>query len=405
MIGYNMRNSQLIPQLFVILAGLLATVTLVGKSDDSSATYSQEALDYLAISNPETLSAASKRALERNYHLYENWYGRFSVEDLAGDFAFEEGVIRRDPSRVLLIDGEYYTWYTKSVGRAVWFDSGDPEAKVFPWDKSEVWYATSPDGFNWTERGPAVVPGETGRYDDRSVFTPEIMAHEGKFYLVYQAVKAPYVIRVKNTVGLAVADSPHGPWRVLDEPILEPAENGEWRGEKDDRFAIKTAGDFDSHKVHDPTLLFYRDKFYLYYKGERMGERKTSGGREIRWGVALADHPEGPYQKSPYNPITQSGHELCVWPYQGGIALIHSHDGPEKRTIQWSPDGINFEIRAYLEDDVPGAMGLVESLDRESHPLSALQWGLAHKYVVEPGLQWWQGYNAITRFEMKPAHP
>jgi len=82
-------------------------------------------------------------------------------------------------------------------------------------------------------------------------------------------------------------------------------------------------------KVHDPTLLYYNNKFYLYYKGERMGERKTFGGREIKCGVAIADQRKDLYIKSEYNPITNSGHKLCVWPYDGGIAALIITDGSE----------------------------------------------------------------------------
>ena len=34
------------------------------------------------------------------------------------------------------------------------------------------------------------------------------------------------------------------------------------------------------------------------------------GGREIKWGVAIADKPAGPYTKSEYNPVINSGHEV-----------------------------------------------------------------------------------------------
>lgn len=369
------------------------------------AKYSQEDFDYLAISNPETMSLASKRALERSYHKYANWYGVFYKHELTGDLNHEKGVIRRDPSAVLLIDDLYYTWYTKSVGRAVGFGTGDPEAKVFPWDKSEIWYATSKDGWHWEEQGTAITLGEKGRYDDRSVFTPEVLAHDGKYYLVYQAIKAPYLNRTKNTVAMAIADDPKGPWKVLPKPILEAANNGEWLGEEDNRFLVKSQGDFDSHKVHDPTLLFYRDKFYLYYKGERKGERNTSGGREIRWGVAIADKPEGPYVKSPYNPITQSGHEIAIWKYQGGIAMISTDDGPEKQTMQYAPDGINFELRSYIysaSKPIPRAMGLVQSLDNERSPTAALDWGLHHEYFLAENSSWLEGDNYIARFSFRP---
>ena len=321
------------------------------------------------------LSAASKRAL--NYNLGPEWFCQFKEHKITGDLAFEEGVIRRDPSVVLDIDGTYYVWYTKGVGLTAGFGTGDPNAKVFPWDLTDVWYATSEDGWHWTEQGPAVERGEAGSYDDRAVFTPEIFVHEGKYYLVYQTVKAPYVVRVKNTIGMAVSDSPNGPWAKLPEPILHPADNGEWLGDEDDRFKVVSKGDFDSHKVHDPCLMYYKDKFYLYYKGEQMGEGMTFGGREIRWGVAIADHPEGPYIKSPYNPITNSGHEVCVWHYQGGIAALLTTDGPEKNTIQYAPDGVNFEIVAVLKG-APEALGPFRTADTDSHRLAGIRWGLCH---------------------------
>lgn len=353
--------------------------------------------DFLAIDNPDKLSAASKRALERGYHKNAEWFGEFRIHRLKGNVGYEKGIIRRDPSMVISVDGLYYTYYSKSSGKTYGFGTGDPDKKVFPWDKTEIWYATSKDGWEWTEQGPAVTFGPEGAYDDRSVFTPEVLAYEGKYYLVYQCIKAPYLNRSFNTVGMSVADNPRGPWKRLDAPILEPAMDGEWSGEEDNRFNVKTQGSFDSQKVHDPTLFYYQGKFYLYYKGERMGERMTAGGREIRWGVAIADKPEGPYIKSEYNPITQSGHEICIWPYKGGMALVHSADGPEKRTIQYATDGINFEIMAYI-DNAPSAMGLVTTFDNDKNPTAGLEWGLCHGTVIPPGETWLQGDNFLQRF-------
>lgn len=375
----------------------------LNRIEDDRSRYSQQDYDYLAIGNPDKMSAASKRALARNYHKNEEWFGTFHSSPLGGDFAYDPKVIRRDPSKVLLVGDLYYTWYTKAYGEAVGFGTGDPDAKVFPWDKSEIWYATSEDGFEWHEQGKAVGWGKEGQFDDRSVFTPEILAHEGKYYLVYQAIKAPYLNRTKNTVAMAISDSPHGPWKKLSKPILQPSDSGEWAGTEDNRFKVISQGEFDSHKVHDPTLVFYRNKFYLYYKGERMGERITAGGREIRWGVAIADNPAGPYIKSEFNPITQSGHELCVWKYQDGIALVSSHDGPEKQTIQFAQDGINFEIKSYIAS-VPSAMGLVESLNKDAHPTAGLSWGLYHEAVIPRGKTWLAGKNYIKRFTFTPSY-
>jgi len=82
--------------------------------------------------------------------------------------------------------------------------------------------------------------GEKGAYDDRSVFTPEVMEWKGKYYLCYQAVKSPYTVRVKNTIGMACADSPEGLWTKTDKPVLEPSDTGEWEGDEDNRFKIST---------------------------------------------------------------------------------------------------------------------------------------------------------------------
>ena len=79
--------------------------------------------------------------------------------------------------------------------------------------------------------------------------------------------------------------------------------------------------------------------------------------------MAIADQPEGPYVKSPYNPVTNSGHEVCVWHYDGGIAALLTTDGPEKNTIQWAADGVNFEIMAVLKG-APEAIGLVAAPSR-----------------------------------------
>lgn len=355
----------------------------------------QEQIDHLGITNPEFLSAASKRALQWPMDLGNEWFIQFGrLEPLQGDLAYEEGVVRRDPSAIIRENGKYYVWYTKSTGPTQGFGGDIETEKVFPWDRCDIWYATSEDGITWKEEGMAVPRGEKGAYDDRSVFTVEIMKWDDKYYLCYQAVKSPYNVRVKNTVGLAWSDSPDGPWTKSEEPILRPADNGIWKGEEQNRFLVEKKGDFDSHKVHDPCILPYKGKFYLYYKGEQMGEEITFGGRQIRHGVAIADTPEGPYVKSPYNPISNSGHEICVWPYAGGIASLITTDGPEKNTIQWAPDGINFEIMSVIPGVNAHAIGLNRTADNEKEPTEILRWGLTHVYNSGD-------YQSIMRFTSK----
>ncbi|KAA1243939.1 carbohydrate-binding protein [Aquimarina sp. RZ0] len=325
------------------------------------------------------------------------WDVEFTETDLTGDFAANATYTRRDPSAVIEHNGMYYVWYTYKLSEtSTYFGTSNVNDNVFPWDHADIYYASSPDGYQWTEQGAAVSRGPSGSYDDRSAFTPEIFVHQGKFYLIYQAVKHPYIERVKNTVAMAVADTPNGPWTKLDEPILRPTDNGIWQDGSTSRFDVIEKGDFDSHKVHDPCLRFYKDKFYLYYKGERMGEEKFCGEREIRWGVAIADQPTGPYVKSEYNPITTTGHEVSVWNYDDGIAIIQKLDGPEVGSIQYATDGINFEMMGKATH-VPDALGIFRPASEGNSPRSGVSWGLCHV------LRWDQiqgGWMFLKRFDL-----
>lgn len=380
----------------IFLTALIISGCTTGQTDNSAydeLVVTDEKLDRLGITNGDQLSAASKRALAWP-DLSNEWFGEFEVFDLEGDLAYEEGVVRRDPSAAIKVDGKYFIWYSKSVGPTQGFGGDIQNDKVFPWDRCDIWYASSEDGWNWKEEGVAVSRGSEGSYDDRSVFTTEIMVYEGTYYLCYQTIKSPYTVRTKNQVGLAWASSPHGPWTKSAEPILSPADNGIWKGEEQNRFSVLKKGDFDSHKVHDPCIIPYKGDFYLYYKGEQMGEEITFGGRQIRHGVAIADNPMGPYVKSPYNPISNSGHEICVWPYEGGIGSLITTDGPEKNTVQWAPDGINFEILAVIPG-APHAIGLNRSLEEADRiPFAVFEWGLTHQYAS-------YDYQYIRRFSGK----
>lgn len=116
-------------------------------------------MDYFGITTPDKLSAATKRALQWK-HLANDWYIQFQTYDLKGDLAFESGVVRRDPSAVIQENGKYYVWYSRSVGPSQGFGGDVENDKVFPWDRCDIWYATSTDGWTWKEEGLAVPRGE-----------------------------------------------------------------------------------------------------------------------------------------------------------------------------------------------------------------------------------------------------
>lgn len=342
------------------------------------------------------LSSASKRAFE-----YPNagsaWLCGFTYTPVTG-LGYEEGIHRRDPSSIIRVGGVYYVYYTKSVG--VYFGmyhQGSPNLKRFPWDHAEIWYATSHDGINWQEQGCAVPRGPLSSFDDRTVCTPDVMVHNGSYYLVYQTQNfdTPYTGSTEN-VGMAVASSPDGPWEKVAAAIIQPMEAGRWFGETDSYNAGHFVG-----VTHDPMLFAYQGRFWLYYKcGSTWDGPQTAkkyAGRDTRWGVAFADAITGPYTHSEYNPITNSGHETLLWHYAGGIAALLNRDGPEKETIQYAPDGINFEIMAHVSNS-PQAGGAFRCETPDEYPLKGLEWGLCH--VDERSSLW----NHMLRFDLDPRH-
>ncbi|MEM6428600.1 MAG: glycosyl hydrolase, partial [Deinococcota bacterium] len=70
--------------------------------------------------------------------------------------------------------------------------------------------------------------------------------------------------------------------------------------------------------------------------------------------------------------------------YKGGMAALLTTDGPEKNTLQWAADGINFEIEAVIKG-APEALGLYRTPDHDKHPLEGLRWGLCHHVSQHSG--------------------
>lgn len=326
-------------------------------------------------------SAASLR--QQNINSQSEFYTRFRYKPIKG-LEYEVGVNRRDPSSIIKVDGNYYVWYTRN------------ESTTSKWLDADIWYATSPDGITWTEQGPAVTRGPEGSYDDFSVFTCNILVVEGKYYLCYQAETKTHDPASKtgcgiNVVGMAKADSPDGPWTKMSEPILRTAPDGKFELKNPKILWKKTVieqGSWDSAAVHDPGIIPRWGKYWLYYKGHGIDDLLFA---DSRWGVAVADHPEGPYVKSKYNPVTNSGHEIWVWPYKDGIAALVDWAGPERDTVQYTRDGVNFEVMASVED-IPPAGGAYIA-DKFNDPVNGLgfSWGLCHYGRAD--------WNFLVRFE------
>ncbi|MEM7371888.1 MAG: family 43 glycosylhydrolase [Bacteroidota bacterium] len=306
------------------------------------------------------------RALAAAYHL------RHGIE------GFNDTTTFRDPTSPIKLGDTYHIWFSKSWGLPpVGQTKGSQEAyqdiknqwkRIYSWDFVSIWHATSKDGYHWEEQGMALEPGPVGSYDDRCVFTPDILVANGKYYLYYQVAKSPHVFREgPHQIAMAWADSPNGPWHKSEQPLLFPSEHGH----------------FDSRKVHDPSLIVKGGKYYLYYKGDGDHSNRFQFGEPfyIGWGVAIADQPEGPFVKSPLNPIVVGGHEVAIFPYKSGVCGL-VRQGPELYSLQYAEDGVNFQLVSHVTD-VPHAATFFREghfKDIDQHPAEFPKWGLSHTY-------------------------
>lgn len=304
------------------------------------------------------------------YEQDNEFYTGFKTSSAIG-LGYEEGIVRRDPTDVIKVGDLYYVWYTRTAkGPAhVGLDKATDTLRAYSWDLADLWCATSSNGKTWTERGVAVRRGPKGSFDARSVFTPNVLVANGRFYLFYQAAadlsQGQGGDFAGNVIAMSWADSPDGPWIKAPEPMLKTGPEGA----------------FDHRNVHDPSLIVREGKYWLYYKGHPGGPtgRDKRWGVPIAWGVAVADKPEGTYVKSKLNPVICGGHEVIVWPYRKGVCALLVQ-GPERNSLQYAEDGLNFAPKAHGLD-TPRAAGVYRAdnfFDTDKQPGPGITWGLFH---------------------------
>ena len=160
------------------------------------------------------------------------------------------------------------------------------------------------------------------------------------------------------SVAVSWADSPDGPWTSTYELVIPNGPEGTW----------------DQYSIHDPYPLVYKGRIYLYYKSE-MNDKPEP----VRWaGLAIADNSLGPFEKCPLNPVLNSGHETGLFPFKEGIAALVIRYGNEHNTIQFAPDGINFEVASSVSL-MPIAPGpYVADAFTDTNDGRGITWGLCH---------------------------
>ena len=247
-------------------------------------------------------------------------------------------------------DGKYHLFYSRWPAK-----HGFAPAWAI---HSEIAYAVSDSPFGPFRHVSVILPPRgtnpvTGRkyWDADVTHNPNIVRRGAQWLLYYTGNHGDGVYathRNHQRIGVAIAERPEGPWRRQDGPIIE---------------VNPDPAAFDSLCVANPAGAVRPDGgLLLVFKAVEQAPGKLMGGK-VRYGVALADRPEGPYVKQPGRVFEAAGEEakkhwmLAEDPYiwfsatqggryyavardvvgqftgaSGGIALFQSADG-----LSWQP--------------------------------------------------------------------
>nr|WP_299069023.1 glycoside hydrolase family protein [uncultured Allomuricauda sp.] len=245
---------------------------------------------------------ANKISNDNIFH--QNWEdspveGAFKMDDW---IIWGGSVIKAD-------NGKYYMYasrWPKKLSMSAWITN------------SEIVLAVSD-----TPEGPykfkqVVLPSRGKDYWDGMItHNPNVQYHDGKYILFYIGSTYNFNQPIdtipsrgfyekawnNKRIGVAVADTPTGPWKRMDKPIIEPRK-GMWDG------AI----------ISNPAPVIHEDgSVLLIYKSAPVTYPERNKNRKMRFGVLTANHYLGEYtrlgidNKIRIKPIDTDVEDPYIW--------------------------------------------------------------------------------------------
>ncbi|MBB6428309.1 glycoside hydrolase family protein [Algisphaera agarilytica] len=270
------------------------------------------------------------------------------------------------PNRARFQNEDYYIWGASVVRHentfymlyARWPRKMGHDAWV---THSELAYATADDQLGPYTHGDVVMPERGNPYwDGLCTHNPTVHAFEGRYYLYYMGTRGTskpreyWNFRNNQSIGVAVADHPAGPWERFDQPIID--------GRSEVENTVCCA---------NPTVTRRPDgKYLMIYKAVRKDNTPPFYGPVVHF-AAVAETPTGPF-------ITRSG---TVFDAQGV-------DFPAEDPFIWYQDQ---RYHAIVKDNngsfTPHGLALVRFVSDDG-----FDWSLSDEpFITTPRVVWEDG--------------
>ena len=261
-------------------------------------------------------------------------------------------------------DGKYHLFYSR------W----KKEYKFTGWlTHSEVAHASSDSPYGPWKYNETVLKGRRdGKWDAITAHNPKIKYFEGQYYLYYvstnlggkefteeeliETAHTGYshpnwkILRPNQRTGVAVSNSLHGPWKRMDQPLIEPS------------------GPITTLTVN-PAIDRGKDgNYYLIIKGDKPNETRFIRNQA----VAISESAKGPFviqSKPVIDYLDTEDVSLCYDNKRDrfyGVFHAHTFIG-----MISSPDGINWNKAAdyvVMQKTVPFKNGKIIQPDRLERP-------------------------------------
>jgi len=273
----------------------------------------------------------------------------------AADYDFA-AMTRPVPAAAKFSDPDHYIW----CGTMVRGDDGKCHLFYSRWPRklghnawvthSEVAHAVGDTPLGPFAHKDVALPARGQQFwDGLCTHNPTVLRFGKRFYIYYMgntgdraATKGlNWVHRNNQRVGVAVADSPDGPWQRFDKPLIEP-----------------TPGFYDALCCSNPSVAARPGGGYLMvYKA--VGDKGPPPfGGPVLHAVATSDNPTGPFQKHPKPIFVKQGVQFAaedpfIWSDgQRYWAIVKDNaghfTGAGKSTALWqSDDGLDWRLAKH----------------------------------------------------------